>query len=730
MKIEADPSTTVLWLRQQYSQKEGTPFDQVSFVFAGKELEQHLTVADLRLADDSILFATLPIFCGRRQIALGLLQIAVVASPGNTIALRVHPNATVGAVMGMIRDKAGVPCCSQYLFFAGSWLEDARTIEDCGILRNSTLHLLSHPQYWGVPPELLLRISSSDSTLTSLEIVGQHLGAAGSQTLADALSLNTCITSLSLHCSSVGPAGASVLLPAMTHLTALTFLCLSSTHLQSSGASHLCSALVHLTHLTQLDVGHNELTADDGARICGAAAAACMTRLKVLGLSGNPFTASCIVASEAWGQLCLPHIPYNFTAAATFTALTHCLMSSNSAAFTAAYHAALPPELLWRISSSDSTLTSLEIIGQHLGASESQALAGALSLNTCITSLSLHYSSVGPAGASVLLPAMTHLTALTFLCLSSTHLQSSGASHLCSALVHLTHLTQLDVGHNELTADDGARICGAAAAACMTRLKVLGLSGNPLAADNVVTCGSLAALTSLRVLHFDGAFHMVCVEHVWLNSQPVVLVDVVIVVAAAAVFVGDNQNGRVGCIFTHAATHSRSENDLDEFHVCRVLSSLLHLPNLSLLHLDHQPSACSRSGALQAAGIDADSIPPDIKSLGWTAVVCHLQQEAQLRFCGCSTRCCLRQLSVALQYRHTPPHPLTLYAVPGAALPARALPLARLHRLQCIAGHFGWFIQEFMPRDRRQNKDAREALLQHVCSAATASLLCDFGHDR
>ena len=539
VKIEADPSTTVLWLRQQYSQKEGTPFDHVSFVFAGKELEQHLTVADLRLADDSILFATLPIFCDRRQIALRHLQIAVVASPCNTIALQVHPNATVGAVMGMIRDKAGVPCCSQYLFFAGSWLEDDRTIEDCGILRNSTLHLLSHPQYWGVPPELLLRISSSDSTLTSLEIVGQHLGATGSQ-----------------------------------------------------------------------------------------------------------------------------------------------------------------------------------------------ALAGALSLNTCITSLSLHYSSVGPAGASVLLPALTHLTALTFLCLSSTHLQSSGASQLCSALVHLTRLTQLDVGHNELTADDGARICGAAAAACMTRLKVLGLSGNPLAADNVVTCGSLAALTSLRVLHFDGAFHMVCVEHVWLNSQPVVLVDVVIVVAAAAVFVGDNQNGRVGCIFTHAATHSRSENDLDEFHVCRVLSSLLHLPNLSLLHLDHQPSACSRSGALQAAGIDADSIPPDIKSLGWTAVVCHLQQEAQLRFCGCITRCCLRQLSVALQYRHTPPHPLTLYAVPGAALPARALPLARLHRLQCIAGHFGWFIQEFMPRDRRQNKDAREALLQHVCSAATASLLCDFGHDR
>jgi hypothetical protein len=94
----------------------------------------------------------------------------------------------------------------------------------------------------------------------------------------------------------------------------MTCLNLEETGIQSSGAFHLCSALAHLTAMTCLILGYNHLTADDGARICGAAAAAGMTRLKVLDLRYNPspgdaFSASSVVGCGAWRQLNLPQPP-------------------------------------------------------------------------------------------------------------------------------------------------------------------------------------------------------------------------------------------------------------------------------------------------------------------------------------------------------------------------------------------------------------------------------------
>jgi hypothetical protein len=113
--------------------------------------------------------------------------------------------------------------------------------------------------------------------------------------------------------------------------------------------------------MTELDLRFNELTADDGARICGAAAAAGMTRLKTLDLSNNPsrenpFSASSVVGCGAWRQLNLPQPPHDFVGIADcsqdFLGLVQYLMSSDRAAFVAAYHHPdLPPELLKRIES-------------------------------------------------------------------------------------------------------------------------------------------------------------------------------------------------------------------------------------------------------------------------------------------------------------------------------------------------------------------------------------------
>jgi hypothetical protein len=234
----------------------------------------------------------------------------------------------------------------------------------------------------------------------------------------------------------------------------MTCLNLYRTDIQSSGISHLCSALTprqtdsalaHLTAMTYLDLGNNQLTADDGARICGAAAAAGMTRLKTLDLSCNPshenaFSASSVVGCGAWRQLNLPQPPHDFVETADVLGLVQYLLSSDRAAFVAAYHHPdLPPELLKCIESSDPALTKLEIQDKpNFKEAGCRILARSLSLNTCITSLDLCATTITAAGAALLCPALAHLTAMTYLNLSKTRIQSSGLSYLCSAPRNIT----------------------------------------------------------------------------------------------------------------------------------------------------------------------------------------------------------------------------------------------------------------------------------------------------
>ena len=268
------------------------------------------------------------------------------------------------------------------------------------------------------------------------------------------------------------------------------------------------------------------------------------------------------------------------------------------------------PELQWRISSNDPMLTSLEILGQPLGAAGCQALADALLLNTRITSLNLYCSSVGPAGASALLPALLHLTGMTYLNLSGTDLQPSGIAQLCAALQYMTGLTELDL-----------------------------------------------------------------------------------------------------------------ENGLDESGVCSVVRSLLLMPKLSTVRLDHTINSCI--GELQTTGVLRYPVLPEVERRGCGAVLRHLQQSVRLRFCCCMTWHCLHQLSVALQCRILFPQP-TFDTMYGAA---QRLPRARLLRLYCYSGIFRLFAAKIVPRDEKHIY-VRLLLLRTVCSAATASLLCNSGKDR
>lgn len=106
-----------------------------------------------------ILFVKLPCLS---FFSFAFAQIDIYLKVIKTVAVKVKKSETVKNLKTMFWEKEGVPEISQELFFAGDQLKDDKTLLDCGIPRNSTLHLFIQDSF-GM--KIYVKIPSNQKTI-------------------------------------------------------------------------------------------------------------------------------------------------------------------------------------------------------------------------------------------------------------------------------------------------------------------------------------------------------------------------------------------------------------------------------------------------------------------------------------------------------------------------------------------------------------------------------------
>ena len=259
-----------------------------------------------------------------------------------------------------------------------------------------------------------------NTSLTTLNLSDNYIGAEGAFSLSQALAVSTSLTTLNLSDNSIFDEGATSLSQALAVNTSLTTLDLSLNYIGAEGAFSLSQALAVSTSLTTLDLSENSI-GDEGATSLSQALAV-NTSLTTLNLSDNS------IGDEGATSLS--------QALAVNTSLTTLDLSHNSIDDEG-------PTSLSQALAVNISLTTLNLSFNSIGAEGATSLFQALAVNTSLTTLDLSHNSIGDEGATSLSQALAVNTSLTTLNLSGNSIGAEGATSLFQALALNTSLTIL-----------------------------------------------------------------------------------------------------------------------------------------------------------------------------------------------------------------------------------------------------------------------------------------------
>ncbi|CAM0907439.1 unnamed protein product [Alopecurus aequalis] len=134
--LEVDSLDTIDNIKSKIESILGFPKDQQCLIFDNKQLEDNNTLANLNICKESILLLVL-----RLAGPGGRMQIFVKMLDGKTETFNVESSYTVDYVKMKIYEMTGILPKHQRLRYAGTQLENDRTLEGYKVGRESTLHL-------------------------------------------------------------------------------------------------------------------------------------------------------------------------------------------------------------------------------------------------------------------------------------------------------------------------------------------------------------------------------------------------------------------------------------------------------------------------------------------------------------------------------------------------------------------------------------------------------------